>query len=112
MIIDSLTLSGVGVSLIASGIAIYAAIKSRNDSKTELRTVITHTNMLQQDKSALKLCKAIRALDPSVCPGIDFILDMDKKGNPYIASWKGKKPMPSKQELAEKLKQLTDEISS
>lgn len=108
MIIDNLTLAGVGISLIASAIAVYATIKGRNDNKKELRAVIKHTSMLQQDEEALKLCKAIRALNPSACPGIDYTLNTNKDGETRIVSWKSKKPMPSKQELAEKLKQLTD----
>jgi len=112
MIIDNLTLAGVGISLIASAIAIYVTIKSRNDNKKELRAVIKHTSMIQQDDEALKLCKAIRALDPSACPGIDYLLNTDASGKTQIVSWKSKKPMPSKQELAEKLKQLTESINT
>lgn len=111
MIIDNLTLAGVGVSLVASAIAIYATIKGRNDGKEELRTVIKHTSMLQQDEGALKLCKAIRTLDPSACPGIDYTLNTDANGETHIVNWKSKKPMPSKQELAKKLKQLTDDLT-
>ena len=112
MIIDNLTIAGVIVSLIASAIAIYAAIKGRNDSRKELRSVIKHTNMIQQDEDVLQLCKAIHALDPSACPGIDYVLASGgKDGDAHIAKWNSDKPMPSKQELTKKLKQLTDSLN-
>ena len=112
MIIDNLTISGVIVSLIASIIAIYVTVKGRNDNQKELRSVIKHTNMIQQDKEALRLCKAIHALDPNACPGIDYILKSGDGSHAEIVSWNSKNPMPSKQELAEKLKQLTDKAAS
>ncbi len=112
MIIDNLTISGVIVSLIASIIAIYVTIKGRNDNQKELRSVIKHTNMIQQDEEALRLCKAIHALDPNACPGIDYILKSGDGNHAEIASWNSKSPMPSKQELADKLKQLTDKTAS
>lgn len=113
MIIDSLTIAGVGISLVASAIAIYATIKGRNDNRTELRNVIKHTSMIQQDEEVLRLCKAIHALDPSACPGIDYMLKpSDAKGQAHIATWNSDKPMPSKQELTEKLKQLANSVST
>ena len=111
MIIDSLTVSGIIVSLIASAIAVYAAFKGRSDSKKELRNVIKHTTLIQQDEEVMRLCKAINALQPDACPGIDYTLESGSKNSQArIATWNSEKPMPSKEELAVKLKQLLDSI--
>lgn len=111
MIVDSLTITGVTVSLIASIIAIYATFKGRNDNRKELRNVIKHTALMQQDEEVLRLCKAIKAIQPDACPGIDYVLKSGGKNTQaHIESWNSKKPMPSKQELEAKLKQLVDSL--
>lgn len=75
MITDSLTISGIVVSLVVSIIVMIAMIYSHRTTKKEMKALIQRTIMLSGDNEIRELCQKIIAINPNACPLLDMGTD-------------------------------------
>jgi hypothetical protein len=65
--------------------------------------------LVRHDERALKLCRAIRILNPNVTAGVDYIIRQDSsEQGPYIAEWMADTSRPTEEEINAALLEISD----
>jgi hypothetical protein len=97
------------VVLISVCIMIYILWKNSRKMDEAIKLTSQQRNLLKQDERAVKLCRAIRILNPNVTAGVDYVIMQDTpEQEPYIAEWMADTSRPTEGELNSALLEVSD----
>ena len=97
------------VVLISVCIMIYILWKNSRKMDEAIKLTAQQRNLLKQDERALKLCRAIRILNPNVTAGVDYVIRQDPpEQEPYIAEWMADTSRPTEEEINSALLEISD----
>jgi hypothetical protein len=97
------------VVLISVCIMIYILWKNSRKMDEAIKLTAQQRNLLKQDERAVKLCRAIRILNPNVTAGVDYVIRQDAtEQEPYIAEWMADTSRPTEGELNSALLEVSD----
>jgi hypothetical protein len=97
------------VVLISACIMIYILWKNSKKIDEAIKLTAEQRNLVRHDERALRLCRAIRILNPNVTAGVDYIITQGSpEQEPYIAEWMADTPRPAKEEIDSALLEIAD----
>ena len=97
------------VVLISVCIMVYVLWKNSRKMDEAIKLTAQQRNLLKQDERALKLCRAIRILNPNVTAGVDYVIRQDPpEQEPYIAEWMADTSRPTEEEINSALLEISD----
>ena len=98
---DNGVINIVIVVLLSVCIMIYVLWKNSRRMDEAIKLAAEQRNLVRHDERALKLCRAIRILNPNVSAGVDYVISQDTpEQEPYIAEWMTDTPRPSEEEIS------------
>jgi hypothetical protein len=97
------------VVLISACIMIYVLWKNSRKMHETIKLTAEQRNFVGHDERALRLCRAIRILNPNVTAGVDYVIAQDSpEQEPYIAEWMADTPRPAREEIESALLEIAD----
>ena len=97
------------VVLISVCIMIYILWKNSRKMDEAIKLTAQQRSLLKQDERAVKLCRAIRILNPNVTPGVDYVIRQDTpEQEPYIAEWMADTSQPTEADIKSALLEISD----
>lgn len=97
------------VVLISACVMIYILWKNSRKMHETIELTAQQRNFVRHDERALRLCRAIRILNPNVTAGVDYVIAQDSpEQEPYIAEWMADTPRPAREEIESALLEIAD----
>ena len=97
------------VVLISVCVMIYILWKNSREMGEAIKLTAQQRNLVRHDERVLKLCRAIRILNPNVTAGIDYVIRQDTpEQEPYIAEWMADTPRPTEEAINSALLKVSD----
>jgi len=97
------------VVLISVCVMIYILWKNSRKMDEAIKLTTEQRNLVRHDERALRLCRAIRILNPNVTAGVDYVIRQDSpEQEPYIADWMADTPRPAREEIDSALQEIAD----
>ena len=106
---DNGVINIVVVVLISVCIMIYILWKNSRRMDEVIRQTSQQRDLVRHDERALKLCRAIRILNPNVTAGVDYVIRQDSpEQEPYIAEWMADTSRPTEEEINSAVLEISD----
>jgi hypothetical protein len=97
------------VILIAVCFWVFILWKNSRRLHEDINMVAQQHNLIRNDDSARKLCRALHLLNPKLTAGIDYVIRHDSKDQePYIAEWMSESSQPTSDQIKRALIELSD----
>ena len=88
---------------------IYVISRNAHNTHKQLQQVAQQHTLINTDKRARAICRAVHQLHPLMHAGVDFVIKRDGPGQaPYIAEWNAPGPKPTPDELEAILPTIPD----
>jgi hypothetical protein len=97
------------VILIAICFWVFILWKNSRRLHEDINMVAQQHNLIRNDDSARKLCRALHLLNPKLTAGIDYVIKHDSDDQePYIAEWLADSSQPTADQIKKALTELSD----
>ena len=106
MNLDSLTWAAIAVIFVTLLATIWVVRRTNVEYRQDMRRVAKQYTLMLSNEDAMKLCKAIRKINPDACPGLDYSIDLASNGDAEIGEWKNTARTPTREQLIEAIRQL------
>ncbi|MEE9492687.1 MAG: hypothetical protein V3W04_04840 [Gammaproteobacteria bacterium] len=106
MSLDSLTWAAIAVIFVTLLATIWVVRRTNVGYRQDMRRMAKQYTLMLSSDDAMKLCKAIRKINPDACPGLDYSIDLASNGDAEIGEWKNAARVPTREQLLEAIRQL------
>jgi hypothetical protein len=107
MVVDKLLILTLAFAVIMVGGWLYFVSQNARNTRRQLQQIAEQHTLINADKQARKLCRAIHQLHPMMHAGVDFMLRTDNANHTaYIAEWYGMEPKPTQDQLDEAMSKV------
>jgi|GEM_PF-2096731 len=108
MYFDSLTWTAIAINFVILIVIIRLIHNSNREHRASIRRIATQYALVLGSEDAIKICKAIKKINPDACPGLDYSLQINSNGDANIAEWNQMQAAPTKEQLMDAIRMLED----